>query len=276
MVVVDMVEARPRDVDQRLGDLVEIIDDLHIIMPRLDIILLQLEQRRKHLVLALVSRLIKGFRFAHHLLEQFAVFVEQADQRLIVNRRHLAHRVRYLADAAVDDRSLVRERLHFGLLGSVLLQLAVMEHGALEQQVGAQHSQHDQRDRTAPNQSRRYDERDRKGDQSREKPTRDHRQHACNPIYGAFAAPSPVGQRAAHRDHECHIGRRERQLQRSSRRDQNRGHRQIDRRPDQVEWSLVLAVEHRHESAGDETLNAVGRVFLVVPIDIQRAANDRA
>ena len=130
------------------------------------------------------------------LQENYAVFVEQADQRLIVNRRHLAHRVRYLADAAVDDRSLVRERLHFGLLGSVLLQLAVMEHGALEQQVGAQHGQHDQRDRTAPNQSRRYDERDRKGDQSREKPTRDHRQHARNPIYGAFAAPSPVGQRA--------------------------------------------------------------------------------
>ena len=38
MVVVDVVETGPRDVYERFGHLVHVIDDLYIIVPRLDIV----------------------------------------------------------------------------------------------------------------------------------------------------------------------------------------------------------------------------------------------
>ena len=222
-----------------------------------------------------VRDLIERLRFANHVFEQLTVFVEQTDQRLVVDRRHLVHHFGNLPHAAIHDRTFVGNGLMFGLLFGFAFQLPVMRLRTPDHQITAQHAESSHGEHPAPHQQNGNGKRDREGHQCRKEPSGNHGQHPGNPVHGTLPPPGPVGKRTTHRHHKGHVSSRKRQLQRRSHRDQQRGDRQVHRRPDQIERRFVLGIGDRDETARDETLNPLGRIFLVILIAVDRGADDR-
>ena len=81
---------------------------------------------------------------------------------------------------------------------------------------------------------------DRKGCTCRNKPTTDHGEHTGDTVNCAFTPPGTVGQRTTHRHHKSDISRRQRQLQRSTQRNQQTGKHDIHRSTHQVETGLIF------------------------------------
>ena len=180
--------------------------------------------------------------FAHHLLEQLTVFVEQPYERLLIDFSHFEHRFRYFVHATLDHRLLRSVSLFLCHLLCLFLHFAAVQNRTLNEQVRAQASKQHHCDHTAPHQAQSYQEGDGKGDQRCKEPACYYGQYSGDPVHCALASPGTVGQRRTHRYHKGNVSRRKRQLQRRSHRDQDRGDRQIHRGTYQIKRRFVLGL----------------------------------
>ena len=252
MVVVDVFECRARDVDQGLGHLREVVRDLHVEVPRVDVAPLQAAQRRHDVVFADAGLLEKAVRVAHHLLEHLAVLLEDGYQRAVVDARDLLHRRADLADAGAQHLvgGLGRFERQQGLFG-LLFQSGRLEVAA-DEQPGAERREGCHGDPAAPQQQGRHGQRDEESSERRDEPPRDDGHHARDAVDGAFAAPRAVGERRSHGHHEDHVGRRQRQFVGGGDGDQDRRGGEVDHGAD-------------HVVGGRRTL--LGRERLETPVD---------
>ncbi len=207
-----MFERRARDVRQRLGHFVQIVDHLYVVMGRIHVAALELLERGEQRVLAF-ARLVEEFvGFAHHVAQYLAVLLEDGDQRAVVNLRGALHRVADLfAQVGDDDVGAGFGSFHGGGFGGALFFLTEV---ALDEHVPAQQRDDDEGQDTAVDQGQPHRQCDQETADGRDEPAGDDGHDARDAIHGAFAAPCLVCERRSHGYHEADVSRREGEFER--------------------------------------------------------------
>ena len=269
VVVVDMAVCGAHDVGERLGQFVEVVDHLHVVLRRVEIALAQHPQRRHHAVFAFVHPLVEFRRFAVEVAQHLAVLLEDGQQRAVVDAgggvdRRADHRGDLFDDVFVRDGGR-----RFGAL-------RLFDEVAVDEHVARQHRQQDQHDGSSVDERQSDDVGDDEAAQRRHEPSRHDGHHARNTVNGRFASPGAVGQRRTHRHHEGDVGGRQRQFERCGHGDQQCRSGEVDRGADHVERCAgVLDVRH-FEAAGDRLAEPLGNDPLDGVVGVERRADDGA
>ena len=232
VVVVDVFERRARDVHQRLGHFVEVIDHLHVVVGRVDVAALELFERGQQRVFAFARLVEEVVRLFDHVAQHLAVLLEYGDQRTVVDFCRRFHRAAHLV-AQVDDDVFGGQGFHPGC-GRGGGGFAFLDEIAVDEHVAAEYRDDDEGDRAAVDQGEPDGEGDQEPAQCRDEPPGDDGHDARDAVYGAFAAPSAVCERRAHGHHEADVSGRQGEFERSGYGDQHGRGREVDRGADHV------------------------------------------
>ena len=257
------------DVGERLGQFVEVVDHLHVVLRRVEIALAQHPQRRHHAVFAFVHPLVEFRRFAVEVAQHLAVLLEDGQQRAVVDAgggvdRRADHRGDLFDDVFVRDGGR-----RFGAL-------RLFDEVAVDEHVARQHRQQDQHDGSSVDECQSDDVGDDEAAQRRHEPSRHDGHHARNTVNGRFASPGAVGQRRTHRHHEGDVGGRQRQFERCGHGDQQCRSGEVDRGADHVERCAGVFDVRHFEAAGDRLAEPLGNDPLDGMVGVERRADDGA
>ena len=227
MVVVDVLERRTRDVHQRLGHFVEVVDHLYVVVGRVDIAALEFLEGGEQRVFALARLVEEVVRLFDHVAQHLAVLLEDGDQRAVVDLCRRLHRTAYFV-AQVDDDVFRALGFHPGC-GWGGGCLAFLEEIAVDEHVAAEYRDDNEGHRAAIDQGKSDDEGDQESAQRRDEPPGDDGHDARDAVHGAFAAPCAVCERRTHGYHEADIGGRKGEFERGGYGDQHGRGREVDR-----------------------------------------------
>ena len=271
VVVVDVLEGRARGVHQRLGHLVEVVDHLHVVVGRVDVVALQLLERRQQRVFAVARVVEEVVGLLDHVAQHLAVLLHHGDQRAVVDLRGALHRGADLLAQRGDD---VLVGLDGGCCRAALVVL--LAEVAVDEHPAAEHRDDDEGRDAAVDECQPDDEGDQESAQRRDEPSGHDGHDARDAVDGALAAPGAVGERRTHGHHEADVGGRQRQLERRGDGDEQRRGGEVDRGADHVVGGAAVLDILVFKAVGDGRAHARRNDPLDPRVDVERRADDRA